>query len=317
MALPLRLLKTEYFVLWLSLLYVLSMGPFTEGFFTLANLSAVTIALLPLFVVAMGQTIVLVTGGIDLSVTSTMALCSVAGASIMSGDAGLLKHHPAAVPVAIVAMLAVGACVGAANGLAVTRLKMPPFIVTLTTMMFVSGFAVWATRSQNIGNLPAHFNAIGGNVWICLLVVLALGVFAHVLLSRTLLGVWTQMTGHNARAAYISGVPVNAVICSAYIMSGAMAAASSILYTGQAESGSPILGQKMLLDVVGATVIGGTSLFGGKGKIAWTLFGVIFIKLIDNTLNLLDLSHFTIMVVKGGVILLAAGLDTLRSRTTS
>jgi ribose transport system permease protein len=91
---------------------------------------------------------------------------------------------------------------------------------------------------------------------------------------------------------------------------------AAVLYTGQAESGSPVLGQRMLLDIIGATVIGGTSLFGGKGKVIWTLFGVLFIKLLDNSLNLLDLSYFSIMMVKGGVILLAAGLDAMRGRTT-
>ena len=89
------------------------------------------------------------------------------------------------------------------------------------------------------------------------------------------------------------------------------------MYTGQAESGSPVLGQRLLLDVVGATVIGGTSLFGGKGKVLWTLFGVLFIKLLDNSLNLLDLSYFSIMMVKGAVILFAALLDALRNRTAT
>ena len=95
------------------------------------------------------------------------------------------------------------------------------------------------------------------------------------------------------------------------------AAVAAILYTGQAESGSPVLAQRLLLDIVGATVIGGTSLFGGRGSIAGTLCGVLFLKLIDNSLNLLDLSHFAIMMVKGAVILLAALVDTLRRRARS
>jgi ribose/xylose/arabinose/galactoside ABC-type transport system permease subunit len=135
-----------------------------------------------------------------------------------------------------------------------------------------------------------------------------------VILNRSLCGRWLYAVGHNARAALISGVPVNGVVLSAYTASGLLAAAASILYTGQAESGSPVLGQRLLLDVVGATVIGGTSLFGGKGRILWTLFGVLFIKLLDNSLNLLDLSYFSIMMVKGAVILLAALLDALRNR---
>ena len=87
-----------------------------------------------------------------------------------------------------------------------------------------------------------------------------------------------------------------------------------MIYTGQAETGSPVMGQRILLDIIGATVIGGTSLFGGKGKVLWTLFGVLFIKLMDNSLNLLDLSYFSIMMVKGGVILFAALMDSMRNQ---
>ena len=118
-------------------------------------------------------------------------------------------------------------------------------------------------------------------------------------------------------SAISSGVPVNGVLVSAYVVSGLFAAVAAILYTGQAESGSPVLAQRLLLDIVGATVIGGTSLFGGRGSIAGTLCGVLFLKLIDNSLNLLDLSHFAIMMVKGAVILLAALVDTLRRRARS
>ena len=96
--------------------------------------------------------------------------------------------------------------------------------------------------------------------------------------------------------------------------SARIAAISSILYTGRLETGTPVLGQRILLDIIGATVIGGTSLFGGKGKIVWTLFGVLFLKLIDNSLNLLNLSIFSITMVKGGVILFAALMDALRNR---
>jgi ribose transport system permease protein len=120
--------------------------------------------------------------------------------------------------------------------------------------------------------------------------------------------------GHNPKASLISGVPVNRVIVSAYVLSGCLAALAAVVYTGQAETGSPVLGQRMLLDIIGATVIGGTSLFGGKGKIVWTLCGVVFIKLLDNSLNLLDLSYFSIMMVKGGVILFAALMDSLRNK---
>ncbi|MEK7677189.1 MAG: ABC transporter permease [Verrucomicrobiota bacterium] len=308
------LLRSEYLVLLLSTIYFLAFAPFTPGFATPDNFANILATLLPLFMVAVGQTVVLITGGIDLSVTSIIALTSVTGAAAMSNDHGWLAGSPFAVPVGILLMLLVGALVGLLNGVAITRFRMPPFIVTLTAMMFFSGLAVWLTKSKNIGNLPAAFNALGGKTSLAFLVVAALAAAAHLMLSRSLWGRWLYAVGHNPRASLISGVPVSGVVVSAYVISGLLAAVAAVLYTGQAESGSPVLAQRLLLDIVGATVLGGTSLFGGKGKILWTLFGVLFLKLIDNSLNLLDLSYFSIMMVKGAVILFAALMDALKNK---
>jgi ribose/xylose/arabinose/galactoside ABC-type transport system permease subunit len=307
-----RVVQSEYLVLALSAVYFTALVPFTPGLASSGNLTNLLATLLPLFIVAMGQTLVLITGGIDLSVTSTMALCSVTGAAIMSGDNGWLAGHPLSVPIAILTMLLVGAVVGLLNGVAVARFNMPPFIVTLTAMMFFSGLAIWLTKSQNIGNLPAAFNVIGGQTWLAFGVTVVLALGAHLMLGRSVWGRWLYATGHSARAAIISGVPVGRVVISAYVASGCLAAAAAVLYTGQAESGSPVLAQRLLLDIVGATVIGGTSLFGGRGRIVWTLFGVLFLKLMDNSLNLIGLSYFAIMMVKGAVVLLAALMDSAR-----
>lgn len=311
-------MSSEYQVLALCLIWFIVAIPFTPGLTSTNNLSNLFSNLLPLLILATGQTIVLITGGIDLSVTSVMALSSVTGALVMSADQGLLGGSAWAVPAGLVAMLLAGALIGLMNGAAITRLGLPPFIVTLTTMIFFSGLAIWMTKSKTIYNLPPAFNAIGkGSLWIipyALLVTALLVVAAHVLLSRSLPGRWLYACGHNARSAEISGVPVNLTVTLAYVVSGFCAAAAAVLYTGRLETGSPVLGQRLLLDVIGAAVIGGASLFGGRGKIIWTFFGVLFLTLIDNSLNLAGLSHFSIMMVKGGVILLAALLDVLRRR---
>jgi ribose/xylose/arabinose/galactoside ABC-type transport system permease subunit len=296
-----RILSSEHLVLYLSCLYFLVFWPLTPGLASSDNLLNILSNLLPLLVVAIGQTFVLVTGGIDLSVTAVIALASVLGATVMTG------HHPLPGGAFAVGM-------GLANGSVITLFRMPPFIVTLTMMMFGNGFAIWFTQSQNIANLPAGFKVIGMNVWLSLLVTGMVTIAAHITLSRTLLGRWLYAVGHNARAALISGVPVAGIILIAYLVSGLCAAMASVLYTGRLETGSPVLGQRILLDVIGAAVIGGTSLFGGKGKILWTVYGVLFITLIDNSLTLLSLSHFTIMIIKGAVILLAALIDTARNR---
>jgi ribose/xylose/arabinose/galactoside ABC-type transport system permease subunit len=216
-------------------------------------------------------------------------------------------------PVGVILMIVVGAIIGWLNGFGVTKLKMPAFIVTLTSMMFFSGVAIWLTQSKSIYHLPESFTALGQKRWLALLIAGGLAWIAHVLLSRSLFGRWLYAVGGNAQTARVSGVPTDGVIIAAYVTSGVFAAIASVLYTARLETGSPTMGQRILLDVVAATVLGGTSLFGGKGKVVWTIGGVLFLTLLDNALNLLGLSHFTIMIVKGCVILAAAGLDTMRN----
>ena len=309
-----RLVRSEYLVLWLCVAYIAALTPFTPGFGSLANAENVLLTLLPLFLVAVGETVVLISGGIDLSVTATIGLTSVIGARIASADGGWLAGSPLATPVAVVAMLAVGAAIGWGNGLAVVCLRMPAFLVTLTSLMGFSGLALVVTHSRNIGNLPHGFSLLGGSVFVATGITAAAGLLVAATLQCTLFGRWLYALGHNARAAAISGVPVRAVNVAAYVVCGACAALGSVLYTGQAETGSPVLGQRVLLDVIGATVLGGTSLFGGRGRVLWTLCGVLFLTLVDNSLNLLNLSLFAITMVKGAVILGAALLDALRHR---
>ena len=309
-----RLLQSDYLVLLLGAGLFALLAPSTPGLASSANAGNLLGNLAPLLIVATDQTLVLIAGGIDLSVTSIIALTSVSGALVMNGETGWLKGSPMAMPVAVLVMLAIGGAIGALNGIAVTRLRMPAFIVTLTTMMFVSGLAIWLTKSRTISGLPESFTLLGTRLALAILIAAGLAGFAHLMLSRSLFGQWLHAVGYNPRTAHVSGVPVDGVVIAAYVACGILAAAASVLYTARIETGSPVLGQRILLDVIGATVIGGTSLFGGRGKVVWTLFGVLFLTLLDNALNLRGLSHFTIMMVKGGVILLAALLDTVRTR---
>jgi ribose/xylose/arabinose/galactoside ABC-type transport system permease subunit len=309
-----RLFFSEYLVLLLCAVYFAALAPFTPGFATTENLINIAATMLPLLVVATGQTLVLITAGIDLSVTSIIALASVAGAAIMTADDGLLAGHVLAIPIGIAVMLLVGAGVGLLNGVCISALMMPPFIVTLTSMMFFSGLAIWSTQSKPIYNLPSGFLLWGQNIWATVAVAVVVAVAAQLLLSRTLLGRSLRAIGGNVLTARVSGIHVTRVTILVYVLSGLCAAIAAVLITGRLETGSPVHWRNNLLDVVGATVIGGTSLYGGKGKVIWTLFGVLLLSLIDNSLDLLALSFFSIMMVKGGVILLAALLDSLRYR---
>lgn len=302
-------LLSEHLVLGLTVLLLVALAPFTPGLIGGANLLSILGYLLPLLVVATGMTLVMITAGIDLSVTSIIAITSVVGAKLMTNEGG---GTPTLLGVSV--MLALGTSLGAVNGAIITLLRLPAFIVTLASMMFLGGFAVWLTQSKNIYGLPKSFLDLGQNLPIALAITTTLCVATHLMLRRTVFGRWLYAVGQNATAAHISGVPVRTMVFSAYAASGFCAALASVMLTGRLETGSPVLGREILLDIIGATVVGGTSLFGGKGKIAWTLFGVLFLTVLDNALNLLNLSQFSITITKGAVILFAAVLDAVRHR---
>jgi ribose/xylose/arabinose/galactoside ABC-type transport system permease subunit len=314
-----RAMLSEYLVVYLCVLYFAVFAVALPGFATAANLQNVFASALPILVLAIGMTFVLISGGIDLSVTATVAACSVLGALVMTSNGGPLAGSPWAAPAGVLVMLIVGAAIGAFNGFATAFLRMPPFIVTLAVLLFVGGAAVWITDSNLIIGLPASFTAITSGSFLIFTydayVVGAIVIAAHLVLSRTLYGRWLYAIGTNEKAARISGVPVERYIVWTYVFSGLCAAVASIIVTGRLISGSPtILSDAVLLDVIGAAVIGGASIYGGKGKVVWTVFGVLLLTMIDNSLNILGLSYFVITIVKGAVILLAALLDALRTR---
>jgi ribose/xylose/arabinose/galactoside ABC-type transport system permease subunit len=299
----------------LSLAYVVAMAPSAPGFATAGNLGNILSVFLPLLVASLGQTVVLLTGGIDLSATGVIALASVAGAHLMTHDHGVLPGNVAA---GVAAMLGVGLAVGVVNGLAVARLRMPPFLATLAVMTFASGLAMWATGARGIGDLPASFRGLGGaaagSVPVSFFVAVPVALLADFVLRRTAAGRWLYAVGQDAAAARVSGVPVERVLLLSYATSGLCAAVASVLFTARVETGSPILGQRLFLDVVGGAVVGGTSLFGGRGTVLGTVLGVLFLSLVDNSLYLLGRSSYAILAVKGGVVLAAAMVDAARER---
>jgi ribose/xylose/arabinose/galactoside ABC-type transport system permease subunit len=318
-------LMSEYLVLVLTVLYVLALAPLVPEILTPDTWRDISAAMMPLLVVAIGQTFVLIVAGIDLAAPSILAMASVIGASVITSQGGLLADASAlvVVPVGILVFLAVGALIGCFNGACTTRFNMPSFIVTLTTMMFFSGAAIWftslyTTSGSSIGGLPRAFVFMGqGRIFdlpVSILIAGAVGLVAHFVLNRTLDGRWLYAIGINPRAAEVSGVPVRQAVFWAFVISGACAGLASVLYTGRLETGTPVLGQRILLDVIGAAVIGGVSLFGGKGKIVWVLYGALFLTVIDKGLQLLGMSLASTFAVKGGVILMAAVIDAQRQR---
>jgi len=324
---PIRVLRSilfsEYLVLYLTLLYVAAIWPFVPEILSPPNLEDIFLQLLPLFIAAIGLMLVLMVAQIDLSATSIMAMACVVGASIMTTQGGYLADSAWAPVVAVAAFILVGLAIGALNGICTAYFGMPSFLVTLTTMMFFSGSAIWYTATHtdsgsSIGSLPDGFHDLGyGGVFgipYAAIVTLVIAVSAHLALSRSVFGRWLFAVGLNPRAAAISGVPVKRVIVWAFVLSGLCSAIAAIIYTGRLEAGTPILGQRILLDVIGAAVIGGVSLFGGSGKVTGVFFGVLFLSVVDNGLQLLGLSLSSVYAIKGGVILFAAVTDAVRHR---
>lgn len=332
-----RILVSEYFVLYLSIFWFIAMFPIIPQIASSGNLYNIFDFIWPLLIVCIGQTAVLLVAGIDLSQISVIGLSSVVGAVFMTnrvnpdvlGDmplwgilvtekGGVLANSLWAVPVGVLMMLLVGTLIGALNGTFIAKLKMPAFMVTLVTQTFFLSLAIYLTKSNNIMGMPEAFNRIGsgkiGFIPIALIVALSLLLVSHILLSRTILGRWIYSIGTNVRTSVVSGVPHDKVIIFVYAFSGFCAALASVIYSSRLEMGRPTLGKEILMDIIGATVIGGTSMFGGKGKVKWTFFGVLFFILLTDVLNLFNLSFFIINIVKGLIILAAALFDVTRTR---
>jgi ribose/xylose/arabinose/galactoside ABC-type transport system permease subunit len=313
----------QFAVTLLMVVYVAIVGYFAPDMISLETAQDVMLALAPLAILAIGQTFVLMVGQIDLSVTSSMSFASVIAAFIMTSSGGQLAGSALAAPAAILIFVAIGAAVGAFNGVCVVKLGMPSFLVSLAVMMFLVGAALWfvshVAQSASIGDLPASFTALGyGDIFsmpIALAIAGVLALAAYGLMTRTLLGRWMQAVGLNRVAARVSGAPVERVTLAAFVLSGLYAGVAGMIYCARLETGTPLLAEKsLLLDIIGAAVIGGVSLFGGRGGVGGVLMGALLLTVLDKGLQLLGLSAFMVLAAKGGVILLAALSDGLRQR---
>jgi ribose/xylose/arabinose/galactoside ABC-type transport system permease subunit len=273
-------------------------------------------------ILAAGQTFVIITAGIDLSVGSLIALTGV----LM---AGTLSHEQSAglgVLLATLVGVGVGGAAGAVNGFPVVRFNLPPFITTLAMMLMARGLAFLYTGGSPIEINNDRFNFIGsglisvGHLFnipgipvpvIVMLVVVAAG---HFVLTRTRFGRYVYAIGGNEEAARLSGVNVAAVKLSVYMISGALAGVASLLLAGRLNSGIPQSGQGYELQSIAAVVVGGTSLMGGRGSMTGTFVGALLIGMLYNLMNLLNVQSYAQEVVLGMVILAAVLLDELRKR---
>jgi ribose transport system permease protein len=263
-----------------------------------------------------GETLVILTGGIDLSPGSLVTLSGVVVAYLM-----VFVHCP--VPLAIGAAVALGIAVGVGHGLFVTKLRVPPFIITLGTLSAARGLAVvlcmTVTGGQPIVNLPEQFVRLGqGALWGWLPVpVVPFAVFFAVtalMLHQTRWGRYIFAVGGNLEAARLAGVPVDAVRVFCYAASAGLASVAGVLTAAYVNSGDPNVGVAWELYAIAAVVIGGTSLMGGQGTLWGTVLGTLFMSTLKNGLLFWNVPAYWHDVVVGTVVVIAVTLDTLRRR---
>lgn len=275
------------------------------------NLLNIANQIVVIAIIAVGMTMVIITGGIDLSVGSLVALSAVIAGMLIRDHGGPAATTVSLFSCSLAAILAAG-LIGAFSGAMITFFRVPPFIATLGMMQVASGLAYIYSAGQSIYQIPQSFTALSQSGIILLIIVY---LIAHVIMSRTKLGRYIYAVGGNAEAARLSGVRVGLILMTAYIVSGLVAGLGGIILASQLKSSSPTYGQAYELYVIAAVVVGGTSLSGGEGRILGTLIGALIIAVIQNGMNLTGVESYRQKVVLGLVILGAVLLDMLKKRT--
>jgi ribose/xylose/arabinose/galactoside ABC-type transport system permease subunit/ABC-type sugar transport system substrate-binding protein len=301
-------LQTLFILIGLVILFGIASPHFlsTDNLLNVMQQSAINAIL------GIGLTFVIISGGIDLSVGSILAFCGLVVADLLvAGHSDL---------VAVTGGLLVGLGCGLLNGLITTLGRIPPFITTLGMMLIARSAAKIYSGSKPISGLPESFRALSGDVAgvpVMVIVVAALYVAAHLMLTRTKLGRYTYAIGGNEQAAWLSGVPVGPYKVAIYALSGVMAGAAAVLMTSRLNAASPLSGEMYELYAIAAAVIGGVSLMGGEGRVLGTLIGALIMGTLRNGLNALNVPSALEGMVVGGVLVTAVVLDRARHRGTA
>ena len=260
---------------------------------------------------AFGMTFAIITGGIDLSVGSILALSGTL-------SAGFIAFNNMPVAQAVILAIVIGTALGLFNGFVIAKTTIPPFIVTLAMMQIARGAAYIYSNGQPIRAMFPDYQIIGtgwlGPIPYPVIYMIVFLIVCVILLSKTRFGRHVYAVGGNDKAAIFSGVNVARTKILVYTMSGFLAAFTGVVLCARMASGQPTAGQSFEMDAIAATVLGGTSMSGGVGKIGSTMIGVLIIGVLNNGLNLLGLNSFWQQIAKGIVILLAVYVDMLKKR---
>ncbi len=296
------------------LLLIMVIASQTDIFLTVNNLGNVLAQTAVIATLALGQLLVILTRGIDLSVGSILALSTVTGA--------LIFESITAGPVVILVMLVTGALIGLVNGLVFVKAKLPhPFITTLAMLSIARGAALVLTDGQPKQGMPDLVRTIGGGSVgafpYSAFVVAGATLLTMLLLYRLTWGRWVYAVGGDPEAARRVGIPVDRVLISVYVLSGLAAGIAAVLTAGRTNAGSPTFGTLAELDAISAVIIGGVSFLGGRGMVSNALVGALMVGVLRNGLNLLNVDAFYQMIAIGVILVLAVWLDTVRGRFES
>lgn len=314
-----RLARFQSVAALLLMVMALSLYPPVAGtFLSHENLLNVLRQISVNLCLSLGMTLVILSGGIDLSVGSVLAFAGAVSAGLLKngwtlpGGNTLLQFTAFG---SVVAGVVVGALLGAFNGWAITRFRLPPFVATLGTLSIARGLTQLWTNGFPITGLGSDFGFIGTGYWLGLPVpvwisVVLVGALV-VVTTKTRLGRYLYAVGGNERAAQLSGLNLRAIKVAVYVLGGGLAGMAGVLLTSRLDSATPNAGIGYELDSIAAVVIGGTSLKGGRGSVFGTVLGCLIIGVLNNGLVLLEVSPFWQQVIKGLVILLAVAIDNL------
>ena len=282
-----------------------------ERFLTLQNFSLILQQVMVVGVIAIGQTLIILTAGIDLSCGMVMALGSIVMTKV-AADYGL------SAPVAILCGIAVTTLFGLINGLLVTRVKLPPFIVTLGTLNIAFAITQLYSRAQTVTNIPDGMNLLGetfalGGARVAYGAVLMLGLYIlmWLWLRETAPGRHVYAVGNNPEATRLVGIPTDRVLLGVYVLAGVFYGIASMLAVARTGAGDPNAGQTENLDAITAVVLGGTSLFGGRGILLGTLVGALIVGVFRNGLTLMGVSSVYQILVTGVLVILAVATDQM------
>lgn len=282
----------------------------SSNFLTVTNLLNVVRQIVVNGILAIGMTIVCLTGGIDLSVGSIVAFSGIIAA-------GLLRDTSCPIIVIVLAAIAVGAVCGLYNGYFVAYWNAAPFVVTLSMMTIARGMTYVYSDGRPISNLRTEFLTIGkgsiAGIPIPTLILAVVFILGSIMLTKLKFGRYVYAVGGNENAAMVSGINVKRIKMMVYVLSGIACGIAAIILTARVSAGLPQAGESYELDAIAATVIGGTSLSGGRGRLWGTIVGAVLLGIVNNGLDLLNVSSFYQQIVKGLIILGAILIDSKRN----